>query len=447
MKVGRNLTMITMLILLLVTTIYAADLPGLRVDGRFLYDNNGERIVLRGANVAIVFWDRHGEINYPELAKTGANCARIFWMTGHRREPVLAASGLDSTIENCIKHKMIPMVSVWDATGDWGELQNCVDYWLRDDVSAVLKKHEEYLLLNIANEAGNRDMGSAVYRAKYSDLVQQLRDGGLHMPIVIDADHWGRNGWACSESGPYLLEQDPDHNLIFSWHLWDPQFWNTGTKENIKLIIDASIDSNICMIVGEFGPYQFGDDELEPENAINWEYMIDYCDTTEIGWLAWVWWAAWGKEEEEHDVHSMTNIETGLYGEWANAPWGETIADRITATSVRPQSILETFIKKPEHVNDVFALSQNYPNPFNPSTMIHYTLQKSGMVQLEIYNVNGKIVKSLVQENQSPGSYSVVWDGLTVSGEKATSGMYISRLLFVDQSGANVKTSKMLLIQ
>ena len=74
--------------------------PGFRVNGRYLYDRKGEKVILRGANAMIVFWDRSGEKNYPELAKTGANCCRIFWMTGHDPEPVMPAADLDETIQN-----------------------------------------------------------------------------------------------------------------------------------------------------------------------------------------------------------------------------------------------------------------------------------------------------------------------------------------------------------
>jgi mannan endo-1,4-beta-mannosidase len=91
-----------LLIFFITSLTYAQPYPGFRVQGRYLYDRYGERVILRGANAMIVFWDREGKVNYPELAKTGANCCRIFWMTGHDPEPVMPASDLDKTLQNCI---------------------------------------------------------------------------------------------------------------------------------------------------------------------------------------------------------------------------------------------------------------------------------------------------------------------------------------------------------
>ena len=86
-----------------------------------------------------------------------------------------------------------------------------------------------------------------------------------------------------------------------------------------------------------------------------------------------------------------------------------------------------------------FSLSQNYPNPFNPSTVIKYSLDRQGLVNLIIYDILGFKVDTLVDANQGPGTYSVRWnaDGLA-------SGMYFYRL---DVSGAKILTQKMMLMK
>ena len=83
-------------------------------------------------------------------------------------------------------------------------------------------------------------------------------------------------------------------------------------------------------------------------------------------------------------------------------------------------------------------MSQNYPNPFNPSTKINYELQIANYVTLNIYDINGKLVKELVNEKQSAGSYSIDFDG---SG--LPSGTYIYRL----QAGDFSETKKMVLLK
>ena len=75
-----------------------------------------------------------------------------------------------------------------------------------------------------------------------------------------------------------------------------------------------------------------------------------------------------------------------------------------------------------------FALEQNYPNPFNPDTRIRYQLAQATDVRLSIFNVKGERVKILLDEHRAAGSYEVVWQGVTDSGMRAPSGIYIARL-------------------
>ena len=89
----------------------------------------------------------------------------------------------------------------------------------------------------------------------------------------------------------------------------------------------------------------------------------------------------------------------------------------------------------------------NYPNPFNPQTTIEYSLEKPGFVSVEIFDMIGKKIKTLVSENQSAAVYRVVWDGTNDSSVKVASGVYCSRLQLNLDSENIVKTNKMLLLK
>ena len=85
-----------------------------------------------------------------------------------------------------------------------------------------------------------------------------------------------------------------------------------------------------------------------------------------------------------------------------------------------------------------FSLSQNYPDPFNPATTIKYSIPSDGPVSLQIYDLLGREVKILVNENQKAGNYSVKFDGSNLS-----SGIYIYRI----QTGKYLTAKKMILIK
>ncbi len=72
-----------------------------------------------------------------------------------------------------------------------------------------------------------------------------------------------------------------------------------------------------------------------------------------------------------------------------------------------------------------FQLKQNFPNPFNPNTVIFFNLTTTEKLSLKIYDVNGKLIKTLVESrNFTPGEYSFLWHGLDASGRKVPSGSY-----------------------
>ncbi|MFN8254398.1 MAG: hypothetical protein U0W24_01835 [Bacteroidales bacterium] len=366
------------------------------VDGRYLYDRNGEKVILKGFNAMIVYWDIHGNINFPEMEKTGANCCRIFWNLDY---PKPLPSDLDKVLENCIKYKMIPVICLWDATGNWDKLQTCVDYWCSPEITPILQKYEKDLIVNIANEPGDRAMGNEVFKTRYAEIVTQMRTAGIHTPLIIDADQWGRNADAVLDNGPYLLEQDPDHNLIFSWHLWDPENWGTGTKSEIDRIINKAASTSICFIVGEFGPCEKCDNCASTK--INWEYMIEKAYKNDIGYLAWVWkWT---------DCHSIVNNSNGKYGSWANSTWGESIA--VTNTYSIQKTSKRTVLLSSENIQNISndIIIKAFPNPANTKITFQYNLIDDGKFELNIISLSGIKISNLVHEFKKAGTYYLDW--------------------------------------
>lgn len=94
-------------------------------------------------------------------------------------------------------------------------------------------------------------------------------------------------------------------------------------------------------------------------------------------------------------------------------------------------------------IPEVTSLRGNYPNPFNPATTIQFGIHKNGFVGLNIYNIKGEKVRTLIQEELSAGYHSAVWNGLDDCGKQASSGIYFYKLKTADYE----KTAKMIMMK
>jgi hypothetical protein len=79
-------------------------------------------------------------------------------------------------------------------------------------------------------------------------------------------------------------------------------------------------------------------------------------------------------------------------------------------------------------IPQAFSLARNYPNPFNATTTIQYQLSEPGHVKISIYDVTGRKIRTLVDEEQRPGTFRTQWDGLNESAQPASSGIYLCEL-------------------
>lgn len=91
----------------------------------------------------------------------------------------------------------------------------------------------------------------------------------------------------------------------------------------------------------------------------------------------------------------------------------------------------------------VTKLGGNYPNPFNPTTEISYAMSNAGHIMIDIYNVKGELVKTLVNREVATGNHSIIWNGENNSGKPVTSGLYLYKM----KTGTYVSTKKMILLK
>jgi hypothetical protein len=122
--------------------------------------------------------------------------------------------------------------------------------------------------------------------------------------------------------------------------------------------------------------------------------------------------------------YSPTNRDAGW---WNVASWTYTwISDDVTDVNDNPAAV------------NTFNLAQNYPNPFNPSTQIQYSIAEAGLVSIKVFDILGRQVAELVNQNQSAGTYTVNFNAQNLS-----TGVYIYKI----ESGSFQASRKMVLMK
>jgi mannan endo-1,4-beta-mannosidase len=187
----------------------------MRVNGRFLEAPDGERIILKGANIMSVWTDPRGDKAMHNIAAHGGNSVRIVWLASG------SVSDLDVVITRAIENRLIPMLEMHDATCD-DDYQKIKDiaygYLSQADVQTVLHNHSDKLLLNLANEAGASDDADS-FRSTYEELVAYLRTTmGYDMPFVVDAPGCGQDIDTIRATHADITAADPDGNVLYAVH-------------------------------------------------------------------------------------------------------------------------------------------------------------------------------------------------------------------------------------
>lgn len=116
----------------------------------------------------------------------------------------------------------------------------------------------------------------------------------------------------------------------------------------------------------------------------------------------------------------------------------------------------ETRIYRPDSTTDIkdntpnlnyYQLYQNYPNPFNPVTNLTFNLARSTNVSIKIYNILGKEIKTLLEKELTPGSYTISWEARDGKGQLLPSGVYLIRFSATGGADYYTKTNKAILMK
>jgi len=148
-------------------------------------------------------------------------------------------------------------------------------------------------------------------------------------------------------------------------------------------------------------------------------------------------------------LENDTGLVSKFYKDTINIAKRDTFflrADALVLKEVRKVVGVEV----PEALPLNYELSQNYPNPFNPETQIKFALPMDSRVELKIYDILGREVTTLVNENLRAGFHIALWNGRNSLGQTVATGVYFYRLTAIPQSGSGgefVQSKKMVLLR
>ena len=158
----------------------------------------------------------------------------------------------------------------------------------------------------------------------------------------------------------------------------------------------------------------------------------------------------WHTNPESDGLHnaywaSEGNLWSDTPGDNSTVSPGEWCLDEVVFTTnihdgpQTPTGVSNDFRGVPQ----IYELRNAYPNPFNPSTRIEFNIPVTNNVKIEIFNVIGQKVRTLLDETRAPGDYTVVWDSRNDVGQKMSTGVYFVKM----ESSHFNKTIKVMLLK
>jgi len=304
--------------------------------------------------------------------------------------------------------------------------------------------HEEALGSDIIGEHGDN------INISFSNI-----NGGWEGEGNIDADPL----FCAPDSGDYsLAENSPCLGTGENGANMGP----FGAGCSIQVDWNFSLSEPVIEVMG-------ADNEWNPGDTIS--ITMDFCNNTHV---AHNYYPGVTIESDS----SLTSLHSGhiwFYAMFADTchaiSWGaiantSIISDTVVTFSAYPEAlncqnqpeycidgdtltfevpiVVQVVSAEPEYfIPEVFALHQNYPNPFNPVTSLRYDLPEDGLVNITVYDMMGRVVKTLVNSSQTAGYKSVQWNATNDRNEPVSAGLY----LYTIQAGEFRQTRKMVLLK
>jgi hypothetical protein len=263
----------------------------MRVSGNRLLDSCGQPFVVRG--VEQILGNQLPQGNdwlglIREIASTGANAVRI--LPGVN---TLTVENVDEILTYVGSQGMVAFIDPLNSPDDW---------YARDDVKAMLKKHESFLIIDAYGEPQYDDVEK--WRAEAKEALVHMRGLGYEVPFTVYANQFGRGLPSLFDYGAEILAADPLHNTFLGWQA----YWgNTGYyQEHYGYSLEQAVDA----IVASGLPIQLGLDHITdlPSTEADYGTLMQGAEESGIGWLWWDFYNPYGAENNLSEDGTADNL-------------------------------------------------------------------------------------------------------------------------------------------
>ncbi len=276
------------------------------------------------------------------------------------------------------------------------------------DPDYVIEPDGEVMITFIPTQISLFQFTPEIYGCTFSTTVNA---GNINLPVITTAFSENFEEWAVDRDQELMGNFNPQDFDGFA--LVAPEVITDGEPMNYQMYyVGVTID-----MIGRLGRLSYNGDDF-----VKYEGVENYGSILESGGVG-----GWEGEEmifgaryfewEGKPRLLYTGIDAGLTFSALGLAYSEPIPTSVdlddTGSPLLPVTIL---------------LDPAFPNPFNSTTVIPYRLFSPGNVRINIFNINGREVVNLLDQQQNTGSYRVVWNGVDASGIPISSGSYVIRI-------------------
>jgi len=381
----------------------------LSVSGTHIVDQNGNTVSLRGMSL---FWSQFmGRFYNADCVKwlkddwkcTVVRAAMGIESGGYLEYPQVEINKVRTVIDACINAGIYVIVD-WHDHNAQNHQSQAIEFFKQ---IAQLYGNYPNIIYEIYNEPTQVSWANVVkpYSIAVIDSIRKIDPDNL---ILVGSPTWSQDVDVAS------LNPIDRTNIAYTLH-----FYAATHKQPLRNKGVTAMNNGIALFVSEWGTCEAtGSGVLDYAEVETW---LNFMETHKISWCNW---SVCDKNETSAALKPGAD-SNGVWPSSILSPSGILVRDK----TIFYNDSTTTDVGSTDQPNN-FQLYQNYPNPFNPSTTIEYKLANSGNVKIDVYDMRGCKINTLVNNFQSSGKHLVSWNGKSDTGQSIASGVYFLNLSF-----------------